>query len=49
MQPGQGAQYQGMTRGLYEREPIYRREVDACCDYLLPRLGVDLRSLILGP
>lgn len=48
MFPGQGAQYPGMTRGLYDTEPTYRTVVDECCEYLRGRIGVDLRTLILG-
>lgn len=41
--PGQGAQYAGMARELYETEPSFRTEVDHCCETLAPHLGVDLR------
>jgi acyl transferase domain-containing protein/acyl carrier protein len=47
--PGQGAQYPGMTRGLYEREAAYRREVDAACERLRGPLGRDLRELLFPP
>ena len=41
--PGQGAQYPGMGRELYEREPAYRAALDACAGILAPHLnGVDL-------
>ena len=46
MFPGQGAQHVGMARGLYEREPLFRREVDECCDVLAPILGRDLREVL---
>jgi phthiocerol/phenolphthiocerol synthesis type-I polyketide synthase E len=42
--PGQGAQYVGMGRGLYESEPAFRDAVDRCCE-LLP---FDLRALMWG-
>ncbi|HEX3528164.1 MAG TPA: non-ribosomal peptide synthase/polyketide synthase [Thermoanaerobaculia bacterium] len=44
--PGQGAQYVEMGAGLYESEPVFQREVDRCCDLLLPHLGLDLRDLL---
>jgi amino acid adenylation domain-containing protein len=43
---GQGAQYVAMGRDLYAAEPIFRQEVDRCCDLLLPHLGFDLRTLL---
>ena len=46
---GQGAQHPDMTRGLYEREPLYRAEVDRCCELLVPLLGHDLRRLLFPP
>jgi len=46
MFPGQGAQYPGMGRGLYEAEPEYRRWVDACCEILQPLLPQDLREVL---
>ncbi len=44
--PGQGAQYPGMGRGLYEQEAVFRSEVDRCCDLLKPLLGRDLREIL---
>ena len=46
---GQGAQYIGMGRDLYEREPVFRDAVDRCAALLLPHLGCDLRDLIYPP
>ena len=43
---GQGAQYAGMGRGLYQSEPVYREQIDRCCEALDPHLGLDLRSLL---
>src|SRR5207249_1338653 len=31
---------------LYEHESIIREQVDACCRFLKPHLGLDLRSLL---
>ncbi|MCP4660224.1 MAG: SDR family NAD(P)-dependent oxidoreductase, partial [bacterium] len=44
--PGQGSQYLGMGRELYDTEATFRREVDRCCELLEPHLGVDLREVI---
>jgi len=44
--PGQGTQYPGMARGLYQRFQGFRRDIDACCDSLRPHLGVELRDLL---
>ncbi len=46
MFPGQGAQYAGMGRALYEREPVFRTELDHCAELLRNSLGVDLREII---
>jgi amino acid adenylation domain-containing protein len=47
---GQGAQYAGMARELYDVEPQFRADVDACCDILRPHLGWDLReALVVEP
>ncbi len=45
---GQGSQHVGMGRALYEREPVFRGEVDRCARLLRPRLGVDLRDVVYG-
>jgi acyl transferase domain-containing protein len=43
---GQGAQYANMGLELYLNEPVYRQQVDLCCELLLPHLGLDLRTLL---
>ncbi len=43
---GQGSQYAGMAQGLYEAEPTFRAQVDACCELLKPNLGQDLREVL---
>jgi amino acid adenylation domain-containing protein len=44
--PGQGSQYPGMGRDLYENEPVFRAQVDACAEELAPHLGFDLRDAL---
>jgi phthiocerol/phenolphthiocerol synthesis type-I polyketide synthase E len=47
--PGQGAQRVDMGRELYETHPIFRAEVDRCCELLAPDLGLDLRHVLYPP
>jgi amino acid adenylation domain-containing protein len=44
--PGQGTQYAGMGRELYQREPIFRRTLDQCLEASTPYVSGDLRSLL---
>ncbi|MFD4371110.1 amino acid adenylation domain-containing protein [Streptomyces sp. NPDC058486] len=44
--PGQGAQRTDMGRALYDREPLFRAEVDRGAEILLPVLGEDIRGLL---
>ncbi|HEX3915690.1 MAG TPA: type I polyketide synthase, partial [Steroidobacteraceae bacterium] len=37
--PGQGVQRVGMSRSLYEHEPVFRRELELCDRILTPLLG----------
>lgn len=47
--PGQGTQYAGMGRDLYETEPTYRDSLDECARLLAPELGQDIRETLLAP
>ncbi len=47
--PGQGAQHLDMGRELYEKEPVFRAEVESCAQRLLPHLGCDLREILYPP
>ncbi|WNG36171.1 SDR family oxidoreductase [Archangium violaceum] len=46
---GQGAQYVDMGRHLYESEPLFRAEIDACAKKLEKHLGFDLRTVLYPP
>lgn len=43
---GQGGQYVNMGRRLYEGEPLFRRVIDRCDEYLRPYLPRSLRSVL---
>lgn len=43
---GQGVQYSGMGRGLYEQEPVFRAAFEECSAILAPALGRSLESLL---
>jgi acyl transferase domain-containing protein len=44
--PGQGAQQLDMGREMYDTHPLFRAQVDLCCEKLLPELGLDLRDIL---
>ncbi|NVI85648.1 type I polyketide synthase [Janthinobacterium sp. BJB401] len=48
MFPGQGAQYVGMGKDLYQTEEVFRTEIDRCAELLLPALGLDLRAVLFA-
>jgi len=43
---GQGTQYVGMARELYQREKIFREQVDVCAELLKQHLKLDLRDIL---
>ncbi|HEV2679736.1 MAG TPA: SDR family NAD(P)-dependent oxidoreductase, partial [Rhodanobacter sp.] len=46
MFPGVGDHYQDMAVDLYRTEPVFRDELDYCCERLQPVIGLDLRELL---
>ena len=46
--PGQGSQYPRMGRDLYQSEPLFREEVDACARLLKEQRDLDILPLIFS-
>ena len=46
MYPGQGSQYPGMAKGLYDSEVVVRDAIDTCADFLKEPLGSDIRQIL---
>ena len=44
--PGQGTQYIGMAKQLYESEPVFRQQFDLCASYLASHASFDLTELL---
>jgi len=45
---GQGAQYAGMSRGLYDGQPVFREHVDTCATLLQAELQCDIREVLFS-
>jgi len=43
---GLGAQYVNMGRDLYEKEPLFRQEMDRCFDILKPIMGYNIKEIL---
>nr|QEO74255.1 Beta-ketoacyl synthase [uncultured bacterium] len=45
---GQGAQYAGMARGLFETQPVFRRDLETCNELLRAELERPLLDVLYG-
>lgn len=43
---GVGTQYVNMAHELYQVEPVFRENIDRCCEIINPLLGEDLRDIL---
>ncbi|UCH95065.1 MAG: amino acid adenylation domain-containing protein [Candidatus Aminicenantes bacterium] len=46
MFPGLGAQYVNMGKDLYQKEPLFREEMDRCFDILKPLVDYDIKKIL---
>ncbi|WP_058188402.1 type I polyketide synthase [Terracidiphilus gabretensis] len=46
--PGQGQQFPGMVEDLYRKDSVFRRTIDAGCDFLKEYAELDVRSLLVN-
>lgn len=46
--PGQGSQYAGMGKDLYQNEPVFAAAVNECAAIIKTHTGTDVRELIYG-
>lgn len=42
--PGGGSQHANMGAALYRTQPVFREEIDRCCEFLQRETGMDLRG-----
>lgn len=47
--PGVGDHYPNMALELYDKEPVFRKHIDFCCNFAGEKLGLDLRGLLFPP
>jgi amino acid adenylation domain-containing protein len=46
--PGQGSQHHRMGMDLYEKDSVYKKYFDSCCDKLIPLINADLRTSLFA-
>jgi amino acid adenylation domain-containing protein len=46
MFPGLGSEYVNMGRELYEKQPLFREEMNRCFEILKPLLGYDIKEIL---
>ncbi|MGN7610526.1 beta-ketoacyl synthase N-terminal-like domain-containing protein [Magnetococcales bacterium HHB-1] len=46
MFPGVGDHYLNMAQGLYKSSPQFKKDIDYCCEKLIPEINVDLREVL---
>ncbi|MER7230654.1 beta-ketoacyl synthase N-terminal-like domain-containing protein, partial [Streptomyces olivaceus] len=46
--PGQGGQWNGMAKGLWEQSPVFRAEAEACVEAFAPHLDWCLADVLRG-
>src|SRR5207302_669156 len=44
--PGQGSQYVGMAEQLYQSMPLFKRQIDICCNIVRQYSGIDLHDVL---
>jgi acyl transferase domain-containing protein/acyl carrier protein len=45
---GQGSQYPGMGRGLFDTQPVFRHELEKCAEIVNPLLGIPLLEILFA-
>ncbi|OCG21775.1 colibactin hybrid non-ribosomal peptide synthetase/type I polyketide synthase ClbB [Gilliamella sp. App4-10] len=48
MFPGQGSQYCGMAKGLYESQPVFREQMDKCFSAYHAICAIDLKKILFN-